>query len=590
MDIVYLTTDKAGPTKVDRRGSSRGSSNSVSDRNRDDGRNMAPEKLLEADPRKMLMSAEHGDVDALFAFYSTEVNYPEDILPDLFRVAALHLNPLKLEAASKQIRAVARKKDSKNGSSHPQEVGDSVAATLKLALGSLGILALPRMHSAVGNQSRVFNSLITKYWPNIFSAMKTLHRMHSDGEMLKPGTKMGLSSFICGAIGTIFENHAAFRRLQAQAPVITFLWTMWFYGGPPTYSQNDDVHNYAAAARVLARIHFALKFSDALLSFLKEIRGQFGGNEAVAEIALAGVCGSLSSKTHSIDVIGHATMLSVFMEEEEEQIMQAIYAADGMARLIEGMIDALTDLRAEFAGERGLAEMLVLVLKAIKFLAMRNYRYMEQAARCGLLQLLVALEPSKGDLSSYLLAEASDLIGIMPRYLVYYSVIGSFGEEMRKITDGSYPKDAEILKEKFVSEEWRELKRVLLDRYCTKRYYDIVISPTSKIKHCNNCGELEERVTFMVCSGCRLVSYCSKHCQTEDWKTGGHREDCKQGTNISTTHHFFVFSRIYTSARVRSKSFPVIKMKCGWRDRSFASTFVWDPSSLCSISGTSRWL
>lgn len=244
----------------------------------------------------MLMSAEHGDVDALFAFYSTEVNYPEDILPDLFRVAALHLNPLKLEAASKQIRAVARKKDSKNGSSHPQEVGDSVAATLKLALGSLGILALPRMHSAVGNQSRVFNSLITKYWPNIFSAMKTLHRMHSDGEMLKPGTKMGLSSFICGAIGTIFENHAAFRRLQAQAPVITFLWTMWFYGGPPTYSQNDDVHNYAAAARVLARIHFALKFSDALLSFLKEIRGQFGGNEAVAEIALAGVCGSLSSK------------------------------------------------------------------------------------------------------------------------------------------------------------------------------------------------------------------------------------------------------------------------------------------------------
>lgn len=58
-------------------------------------------------------------------------------------------------------------------------------------------------------------------------------------------------------------------------------------------------------------------------------------------------------KTHFIDVIGHATMLSVFMEEEEEQIMQAIYAADGMARLIEGMIDALTDLRAEFAGERG---------------------------------------------------------------------------------------------------------------------------------------------------------------------------------------------------------------------------------------------
>lgn len=37
----------------------------------------------------------------------------------------------------------------------------------------------------------------------------------------------------------------------------------------------------------------------------------------------------------------------------------------------------------------------------------------------------------------------------------------------------------------------------------------------------------EDGGTFMLCGGCNRIYYCSKACQQDDWKVGGHREYCK---------------------------------------------------------------
>lgn len=34
---------------------------------------------------------------------------------------------------------------------------------------------------------------------------------------------------------------------------------------------------------------------------------------------------------------------------------------------------------------------------------------------------------------------------------------------------------------------------------------------------------------MQVCGGCRCVRYCSKECQEEHWKEGGHKGVCKEG-------------------------------------------------------------
>jgi hypothetical protein len=54
-------------------------------------------------------------------------------------------------------------------------------------------------------------------------------------------------------------------------------------------------------------------------------------------------------------------------------------------------------------------------------------------------------------------------------------------------------------------------------------------------RSCANCGKPEgtavvgsamPTLTLKDCSRCKLVGYCGKECQTQHWKTGGHKEFC----------------------------------------------------------------
>ena len=44
---------------------------------------------------------------------------------------------------------------------------------------------------------------------------------------------------------------------------------------------------------------------------------------------------------------------------------------------------------------------------------------------------------------------------------------------------------------------------------------------------CSHCGKVEDR-DLMKCSRCQSVQYCSKDCQKEHWKKGGHKEACNE--------------------------------------------------------------
>lgn len=51
--------------------------------------------------------------------------------------------------------------------------------------------------------------------------------------------------------------------------------------------------------------------------------------------------------------------------------------------------------------------------------------------------------------------------------------------------------------------------------------------------------------TAPYCSNCKVTFYCSKKCQQESWKQGGHREVCKMLAkyvagllHLSTLHYF----------------------------------------------------
>lgn len=52
---------------------------------------------------------------------------------------------------------------------------------------------------------------------------------------------------------------------------------------------------------------------------------------------------------------------------------------------------------------------------------------------------------------------------------------------------------------------------------------DATVFDTSDIHPCGGCGKAGRGMRK--CGRCKRVHYCSKECQTEDWR-GGHREKC----------------------------------------------------------------
>lgn len=53
------------------------------------------------------------------------------------------------------------------------------------------------------------------------------------------------------------------------------------------------------------------------------------------------------------------------------------------------------------------------------------------------------------------------------------------------------------------------------------------VRQASKMAECRCCNVQKKFKNFSTCSLCKLVSYCSKECQTNDWKNG-HREECRE--------------------------------------------------------------
>lgn len=49
---------------------------------------------------------------------------------------------------------------------------------------------------------------------------------------------------------------------------------------------------------------------------------------------------------------------------------------------------------------------------------------------------------------------------------------------------------------------------------------------TDQFLRCKSCGAMEKANNRFKCCSCKLVHYCSKECQKEHWKNGGHKENC----------------------------------------------------------------
>ncbi|KLO10784.1 hypothetical protein SCHPADRAFT_942574 [Schizopora paradoxa] len=528
--------------------------------------------LLKTDYKTVIKSVEAGEFSALRAIAkyqlqpeTCELKLPDDFYLELFPVCCVHASNVKCGGDSK---AMARAFQS--------------GLTLPLAVYSLVAIGSQGMQKAGINRKEDFEPLILTHWSDLFIAMSFVYEMHAnaDEEAGFPMRNQWISAALCNAMLTLLSCEVFTSNIPRSSIFFENVWKWWLYGGPPDYESKERLvalsNNITSIC--LSVLYHTLDTKDVPLSIVLKSSSAYGGIAAVADLALNAFHASAMAK----DIEAVKCQFLVFLlfyahkdakgEEHDlcESFVDGIYESGGMSKLIKALVHLLTFARDEILNPEQ-EVLMVTFIGILQSIMDRSHRHIEEAARSGILEFFIALDPERGDVPRLPMLLAKKMLEMLPLYFVYHSVIGSYAAEMRKLTEGDRPKDSCLAKSDGpFATSWRKLKQLLIERYCVKRFYDFVIAPAPRLKYCNSCGKSESTVPFLMCAKCRRVLYCSKKCQVTDWKEDGHRKDCQEGLHLYGTDIPFLcfLTNMYLTARYfailetyKQKTDPDISLK-----------------------------
>ncbi|KLO16510.1 hypothetical protein SCHPADRAFT_995084 [Schizopora paradoxa] len=155
-----------------------------------------------------------------------------------------------------------------------------------------------------------------------------------------------------------------------------------------------------------------------------------------------------------------------------------------------------------------------------------GYPHILQSLHHGFLLGLVNYGTLLGALHQKAIDATKHIIGnLMIKYLSFYSFLLGVLKAVKDINqdDVNQKIDRGVLKA-----HWSQFECYLLERSAYKALFELSIVSDFGVGTCAQCGKREVRNSFQKCAGCGNVLYCSKDCQVEHWKSGGHRATCKE--------------------------------------------------------------
>ncbi|KAJ7264793.1 hypothetical protein C8J57DRAFT_407637 [Mycena rebaudengoi] len=121
------------------------------------------------------------------------------------------------------------------------------------------------------------------------------------------------------------------------------------------------------------------------------------------------------------------------------------------------------------------------------------------------------------------------LLRIIPGHLVHRCVVRCVERTLEKMR--SLNTKLPGLRREF-HESWERFVQTAYDWIVVRHKFAEREVP---VISCDN-GKVQTRKTSLWrCSRCRSIYYCSRACQTMDWTSGGHREDCHEVHSLETT-------------------------------------------------------
>ncbi|KLO13748.1 hypothetical protein SCHPADRAFT_928296 [Schizopora paradoxa] len=168
------------------------------------------------------------------------------------------------------------------------------------------------------------------------------------------------------------------------------------------------------------------------------------------------------------------------------------------------------------------------------FYATDGVQNASQAIDAGLLEAFIAWSPTLPFLSAkeqdHILDLFSDSIMPLLVYLpVLFASISAIDRvEAQNTSQGLFQKGTRDAKNR-----WSTLVEIVKKRdklslaLAALTLHDVLHPRDERKLVCDNCYKPNKISAYKTCAGCKYVCYCSKACQIQGWKEGGHREQCK---------------------------------------------------------------
>lgn len=293
------------------------------------------------------------------------------------------------------------------------------------------------------------------------------------------------------------------------------------------------VHEDGGPVPSLSNIPLGSALLDALLSKVDErtltkvVKAAGGKAPNVAKMALSRLRSAIrASPMDPARTQILADLINEFSYEQDHRLRYAL--------LSEGVIgtvtQALVAVSKEVTGSRDPA-FLDAMLSLFGYLkncleSTEGFTWVSQALNAGLITAFVDCSPTYAMLSQ----EDREMIlsifsNLLPRYMIYYSVIAAAEAPILKVDSSEDMKKR--IRNSVAKDVWSTLRDLVLER----RAISVRFSETKKNQGvaCDNvkCHKIDFKNNFKKCTGCQVTLYCSKECLVTAWKEGDHKTVCK---------------------------------------------------------------
>ncbi|KAH9887647.1 hypothetical protein C8Q73DRAFT_207746 [Cubamyces lactineus] len=372
-------------------------------------------------------------------------------------------------------------------------------------------------------------------WPGIYNWSVFIFSTRVEG-LERTNTRRRAALDVLSAFWYTIESRDPVREVMVKTPATVEIATrLWLEedGGPIPSTMDSP-----AGTCVLGNL---LKFANReALDRVLRIAG--GKADEVAKLALARLQRALKGPTYNAT---HITIYMDFINSISRVPSHPLRHALLSANVIWVITNALTKISVLVHTSPD-PSILDAMISGFGYLrncleSTEGFTWVAQSVSAGLLQALCDCSPRFADVDPNDYTMITDILGdILPRYLIFRSVIEAVDTAMTKIDRGAQRKRIE---NSIIGPVWQKFFNLARERVLLLTQIDAFKGHSTT---CDNikCQKVGPRESFRRCSACLNTFYCSKvsydvvftlftiihslqECQATAWKEGDHKTMCK---------------------------------------------------------------